>query len=555
MEIINNLKKEYAEALLHIVWVTRKQEGVVTRHLVFGLLELYPNELKSIPNTEQGKMFKDVGIYYQRVRVDSVGDTLTFYRSIKEKNVVPIFWEENGEVHKDILIGSSEAKNKILCGEMQDVKLWPSFTLSKRDDENGRPFIADSWDVCRMHQIFPEEREQFLLDFMSIKAVGAWLERYLTWNISIYPELIGGVNLVLPNPYYRSKLIHMMPVRRGANTETERNNTKEGSELDKPENEFVKIDFQRRVEVDIPILKLVSFEKTYFGVSGCGEAAITTDSLTIPLSGRAEKFGFYVETPEGIIDYEFFSGFWKGFTLDIFTGYATREIHKPCKNKTDTVDIYSHFYTAKSNESKSEIEKRFQDAEILRIRNRKINESGFKTFYDDHEGAERFLQELIGRARRSVMIVDPYYSTLELFDYAVHVSVVGMDVVIITSADHLKSKSRIKDVYPDGKEPLIGDEFKAQLDRYKDWESGKLSAFVMTGDPAIHDRFLFVDDEAWFCGGSFNEVGRRLSCIIKIPDARVIHNQITEIINSERVKAFSTWYQNWKQKNKNNSAQ
>ena len=567
--LIDNLKTFYTEALLHIVWmVIPHKDSSSTRHLVFSLLELYPNEITSIPIPEQGEKFNGFRLYYQRVRIESVEDAIKFYRSIVENGSIPMFWDAGGVVYDDILNDLGGENYYILCGDMQDVKTWPSFTLSKRDDDRGRPFIADAWDVCRMHQIFPEKREQFLLDFMSEKAVGAWLEQYLTWNICIYPELIGGINLVLPNPYYRTKLVHMVPALSGESdisggTDVHGRmgqdgiSTKNCGEVDteSASTDSVKIDFQKRAEVEIPELKIVSFEMTYFGILACGETILTADSVTIPLAGRAEKFGFYVEATEGIIDYEFFNGFWKGFTLDIFTGYATKEVHKPGKNEMRIVDVYSHFNTSKYNENEPEIEKRFHDAEILRLRNRKVKESGFKTFYNDHEGAERFLQQLIGRAHKSVMIVDPYYSTTELFDYAVHVSVVGMSVSIVTSADHLKSKSRIEDVYPDGTEPLIGDEFKAQLDHYREWESGNLSAFVMTGDAAIHDRFLLVDDDAWFCGGSFNEVGHRLSCIIKIPDARIIHNQITEIINSDRVKEFNIWYQNWKRERQKNIEQ
>ena len=555
-DIIDNLKSlksNYTEALLHIAWIIiRHKNALSTRHLVFCLFELYPNEIPSIPIPEQEEKIKDFRLYYQRIRIESVIEAIEFYRSIVEYNTIPMFWDEDGTVNEDILNGSIEAKTYIFCGNMQDVKVWPNFTLSKRDDENGRPFIADSWDVCRIHQLFPEHREQVLLDAVSIKAVGEWLELYLTWNISIYPELIGGVNLVIPNPYYSSKLIHMMPSHGERTFDANRTRKQEAIES---AVDSVKIDFQRRAKVDVPELKVIPFEKTYFGVSYCGEHTLITDSLTIPLAGRAEEFGFYVKAPEGVIDFEFFSGFWKGFTLDIFTGYATKEIHKPGKDETEKVDVYSHFNTSKSVEKETDIEKRFHDAEILRLRKRNVEKSGFKIFYDDHDGAEEFLQELIGRAHHSVMIVDPYYSTMELFDYAVHVSVVGMNVTIITSADHLKSKSRLSDIYEEEKEPLICDEFKTQIDHYKDWQSGELKVFIMTGDAAIHDRFLLVDDEAWFCGGSFNEVGQRLSCIIKIPDSRMIHNQITDIINSDRVKEFEPWYRNWKQERERNANQ
>lgn len=110
----------------------------------------------------------------------------------------------------------------------------------------------------------------------------------------------------------------------------------------------VKIDFQRRTGIlDVPTLTLVSFEKTYFGVSGGQKYPILSDSVTIPLSGKAEDFGCYVVSSEELIDFEFFSGFCIGFNIDIFTGYATKEIHKPGSSKTSIVDVRSHSDTVR----------------------------------------------------------------------------------------------------------------------------------------------------------------------------------------------------------------
>ncbi|MBP3819165.1 MAG: hypothetical protein J6H31_12785 [Butyrivibrio sp.] len=558
----NKIKQLYSEALLHIIWIVVKhKDNSVTRNLVFAIIEFYPNELRSFACDEQKNKIESTRLFYQRVRIDSISDAIKLYRHIQTNSFIPVFWDEDGTIDDAVLTSSKNPEKVILCGNMQDVKVWPHFTLSKRDDDNGRPFIADSWDVCRTHQIFPEKREQFLLDYVLQRAVGEWLEQYLTWNISIFPELIGSVNLVLPNPYYRSKQVHMILGENqghmsGLSNPCKRSNVAENyikykeSKEEKQKNrkyDYVKIEFQKRSKTDVPELILVPFERTYFGVSGCDEYRIsekTMYSVTMPLSGRAEEFGFYVKTADEIIDFEYFGGFFKGFTLDIFTGYATKEVHRPEK-PTKLIDVYDAIAPIKEITKDPEIDKRFHDAEILRLRNKRKKDSEFQLFYQDHEGAEAFLQEKISLARKSVMIVDPYYSTLDLLDYAVHVSVTGVEVTIITSADHLKSRSRVEDVYDEDNKPLIGDELNIQLGHYKDWGNGNLKIYVMTGDAAIHDRFLFVDDHVWFCGGSFNEVGRRLSCIIKIPEPEEMREQIRKILNSERVKTFGVWYQNW----------
>ena len=75
--------------------------------------------------------------------------------------------------------------------------------------------------------------------------------------------------------------------------------------------------------------------------------------------------------------------------------------------------------------------------------------------------------------------------------------------------------------------------------------NGKIDAYVMTGNvPVIHDRFLIIDNEAWFCGGSLNEIGNRLSCVIRLPDAQELNKLLEDIKLSDQVRPLKDWLDN-----------
>ena len=196
-------------------------------------------------------------------------------------------------------------------------------------------------------------------------------------------------------------------------------------------------------------------------------------------------------------------------------------------------------------------------AERVRVWRKRAENQNMKLFYRDHGGAETFLRKKIMGARRSVVIIDPYFSTNEFFAYALAVTMRGVSIEIITSAKHLKEKSRLQ-IYDevegesgrgdDGAEPQsaarpeLGTELQRQVKAYEEKGMGKILVYVMTGDkPVIHDRFLIVDGEAWFCGGSFNEIGNRLSCLMRMQDSDELIRIVEEMVHDDQILDLETW--------------
>lgn len=86
---------------------------------------------------------------------------------------------------------------------------------------------------------------------------------------------------------------------------------------------------------------------------------------------------------------------------------------------------------------------RLTEAEIRRWRRAESDKHGMRFFYQNHEGAEAYLRDLISKAHRSVLIVDPYCATNELFTYAMATSVREIEVEIITSKVYLRTRSKL----------------------------------------------------------------------------------------------------------------
>ena len=84
-------------------------------------------------------------------------------------------------------------------------------TVGKRDPEFVLPFLSESSGCCRMHHILPEELDSTLLLLAEYEKPTHWMRERLLWDISVYPELLGSMHLILPNPLIRNVEERMIP--------------------------------------------------------------------------------------------------------------------------------------------------------------------------------------------------------------------------------------------------------------------------------------------------------------------------------------------------------
>ena len=74
---------------------------------------------------------------------------------------------------------------------------------------------------------------------------------------------------------------------------------------------------------------------------------------------------------------------------------------------------------------------------------------------------------------------------------------------------------------------------------------GNFSISVLTGTtPAVHDRFLVVDDSVWFSGNSLHTIGDRAGMVIKLRNSDDIIANLTEILDGDRTTSWKEWIAN-----------
>jgi hypothetical protein len=151
-------------------------------------------------------------------------------------------------------------------------------------------------------------------------------------------------------------------------------------------------------------------------------------------------------------------------------------------------------------------------------------------WFDDPSEAEEKIRTLIGRARKSVMILDPYFGPQELASFGLATSP-EVEVRIVTSANCLRQRSGAGE---------LGDQMDGLLEQLSRENFASVSMLIMPGEtPELHDRFIVVDGRVWFTGNSLNAIGSRASVLIEIPNPQYVLSHLKPIVSA--AKPFHDW--------------
>lgn len=142
--------------------------------------------------------------------------------------------------------------------------------------------------------------------------------------------------------------------------------------------------------------------------------------------------------------------------------------------------------------------------------------------------AHEFVLDLIRRASRRLIFVDPYFGRRELRDLALRNENPAVKPYILTG--HPGLRANVGDA--PGFQVQAGLALVSDLVVLKEQYGSRTPVVrVMPGGntPDIHDRFLIVDDEVWHCGPSFNEIGERTGVIVRLPNALEIRRAVSRV--------------------------
>ena len=147
---------------------------------------------------------------------------------------------------------------------------------------------------------------------------------------------------------------------------------------------------------------------------------------------------------------------------------------------------------------------RLTDAESRRTLRQAANDHDQQWFHRAPNEAAYYVRQRIGRARKTVLIVDPYFAGRELLAFGHAIRRPDVALRILTSTQGLRRDGLGDSSAASGRVLM-----RVLDDTFRDYPI-KPEIRVLTGNPPpVHDRFLVVDGTTWFSGNSLNTLGER----------------------------------------------
>lgn len=153
--------------------------------------------------------------------------------------------------------------------------------------------------------------------------------------------------------------------------------------------------------------------------------------------------------------------------------------------------------------------------------------------------AQNTIRSLITRAKNRLMIIDPYLGYRELGIYGYANGQYGVTPKILTGSDFLKTPVN-EPIGSPAEQSTTTNGIALNKTIEKNASRLPIDAKVMSGEgTSIHDRFLVIDNEVWMLGPSLNEIGERLGVLVKLHKPSELIERLVEIWNT--CPSLSEW--------------
>ena len=471
---------EYCQAVIHLSWF---RDGQV-RHLLFGMIELRPNEL---PETES--------CLPKAFRVGNKGSKYLYYRRFALPVADAINWYKNAAEGHLILPHDPNCPTPGDGKELQGSKFvqeppWPHGVSS-----NELVFAPEWMHGARTHFLFPEKvLSPDVNEIIQTDKNPTKLEEWLNFDIvEDYPEYLGAICLVAPNPLFRSiEKSHFEQAREdGTETVAYKLVARQGQRLNGLRLEIVNERPRGRMT---PLIH--EFDN---------DAIVVLD-----FPAEIYKEGLTITHPEyGLMGWSDPCNILRTFHITTDLQRRLKRVQVPADGnkpgyeyEVDEVEDAGDFIIG--DKSEDAIDSRLIQAKQRRSRRKAAKYYDQQWFHRKPCEAAQYIRRKIGEAHNTVLIVDPYFRERELMGFGHAIRRSEVQVRILTSARILKK--------------MAGPQLLTCLnDTFKD-DSTKPKIRVMGQNSSVHDRFLIVDDIVWLSGNSLNTIGERAGMIIKLPD-------------------------------------
>ena len=481
----------YAEAVVHLAWYRDER----TSHLLFGMAELRPTEFtRSTPHSRRSFRVRGVGrkrnqyLHYQRFTMSVSGVTDWIKRAAQGSVVSP-----------------DDDTAAFIAGPFLEEPPWPHFVTP--DATMGLPFAPDWLRASPVHFLFPRQPvEGRVRNAIEVEMNRKQLLNWLNFDLAgTYSDYLGAICLLAPNPYFRSveKAFQDPTDDILGETVAYKLVARHGQQLSGTRLQVVNERLRGRMppethDFDDDAVVVIRHPANLYkeGVS-----------ITHPKQGL-----LYWHSPAVVVR-----------RLRVVTEIAAREKQVQVPKRGRRRPAHTHIVAETENVGDivvgdlvddNEVTARLVDADLQRERQDAARAYDQQWFYRAPTEAAEWVRQTIGRARETVLIVDPYFAGRELFEFGHAIRRPNVHLRILTSVPAFGKKAERE---------ANARNLAANLDAgFADYPNMP-EIRIMKGKSAdIHDRFLAVDNEIWFSGNSLNTIGERGSMVVKLPDPAAV---------------------------------
>lgn len=501
---------DYGYGLIHLAWYLADQG----RFLMFGLVELYPVEFPAPLDTpEKYLALKRLGrrnrLYVKRTCMPAKAALDWYVRCLQ------------GQIQLPGDLDSVGAPKSLMTAGFVEEPQWPQLIAAS----DQVPFVSQVWQAPHVHHLIqpdiPAQAKAAALDPEGQK----WLSEQMFVDFDAYAEFLGSLHLIAPNPIFRG-------IDHGLSSKG-------------PDQEISVLRFHPRMNKTIDGLRAILIDRRSTGIGSLVEAKIISTEMKIshPPGTTKEVEVVVLDQAGSILSWSRPTGFAQSFAVNVMTPGPQQRVvvpatgNSPESSYTRALAGYGTTVTVGQPRSPKEAIPLLAAGEERRGMKRLDDRYPERWFHGDREAATKFVRSLISSAKQRLWIIDPYFTTVELVSYALATSSTKLPVLIVTSAEAMTKKDRI-----DPKR-TAAEVLDAQLPNLA--KHGNFSISVLTGTtPAVHDRFLVVDDSVWFSGNSLHTIGDRAGMVIKLRNSDDIIANLTEILDGDRTTSWKEWIAN-----------
>ncbi len=519
------IKEDYNSAVIHLAWDWDKQIQQGT--LIFAMVELLPlNIVHSALETDViRKQLDHSGNHYVNMQQYQVvvDEAIKWYEACRE-GAASELKSNNPREYKLALLSEEPA--------------WPRLTTAIDSDLHIVPFLAD-WHRCpRLHHLIPVQ-EDFITSLWNAeqqdKAL-TWLSEHLFFDFKDYPELLGSIHLIAPNPVFNGLDIKEIP---GYVTES------------------VLLKFYLWPGQAVDGLELSVRDIRPTGAVNIRNINLTAPALKIDFGHEIYKLDISITCPRrGVLFWNNPVSFIRSISLNANVQTARRKMiltdetrESSLERETNIIHPDSSTIIGKEQPLPPALEA-IVEAQKMRRRRSDAKHLDQYLFSEQADEAETFVRGVIGPARKRVLIVDPYFTTLyELIKFGLAPERPSVSVQILTSGKGFKqlaheqciqkSSEGIPDLLKLSKNKFeakdygkIFDQFCQELSKQSRTVINTIEIKVMTGkEPDVHDRFIVADNNVWLIGSSLNKFGKRLTTTVRLPDPDPVRNALERVWN------------------------